>query len=299
MGELWKPRYWPVFIGFAILYLWQLLPWRWSMWMGRRLGGLLQRVLKSRVSVARRNLELCFPERDASVREQMLKSCFQSLGCMVPEAGIAWFGSPRRIERLSTLIGTEHLDEALAAGQGVLLLAAHFTTLEIVARMICQHDRPSKACLYREHRNLALEYLVKKCRGGFVGDSFSRNQTRGAVRHLRKGGLLWYAPDQDYERGQSVFAPFFGLQASTSCSAHQLAIMGRARVLTMQQQRDKNGYQVVISPAIDGLPGDDQLEDATRINAAMEKIIRQAPEQYLWLHRRFKNRPPGESSPYH
>ncbi|MEM7706044.1 MAG: LpxL/LpxP family Kdo(2)-lipid IV(A) lauroyl/palmitoleoyl acyltransferase [Pseudomonadota bacterium] len=298
MQPLWHPRFWPTWFGFGLLYLWQLLPWRWSMWLGARLGGLLRRVLKSRVKITRRNLELCFPELDPAARETMLRGSFASAGCMVPEAGLAWYGSAARIARLSTLSGTKHLDEALEAGQGVLLLAAHFTTLEIVGRIVCQHHRESKGVLYREHRNAALEYLVRRGRGGYSGASFNRQQTRGAVRHLRKGGLLWYAPDQDYERGQSVFAPFFGRQASTSVSAHQLAAMGRARVLTLRQRRHKNGYEVVLEPALEGVPSDDALADMTRINAEMERIIRECPEQYMWLHRRFKNRPPGEASVY-
>ena len=298
MEARFKPRYWPVWLGFGILYLWQRLPWPVSMWLGRRLGDLLRRAMKSRQKVAQRNLALCFPELDSEAREGWVNACFQSAGCMVPEAGLAWFGSPRRIARLSTLTGTEHLDRALVEGQGVLLLAAHFTTLEIVARIICQHERQSKACLYREHSNPVLEQLVRKSRLGYAGACFSRNQTRGAVRHLRKGGMLWYAPDQDYERGQSVFAPFFGLQASTSISAHQLATMGRARVLTLHQRRHSGGYEVSIETALDGIPSADAFADAVEINAEMERIIRRAPEQYLWLHRRFKNRPEGEPDLY-
>lgn len=299
MGTLWNPRYWPIWAGFGLLYLWQRLPWGWSLAIGRGLGLLLRRFMKSRDRIARRNLELCFPEWTADEREALLRENFASTGCMVPEAGLAWFGSARRIARLTDLKGTEHLDAAAASGQGVLLLAAHFTTLEIGGRIICRHQREAKAALYREHRNPALEYLVRRLRGGYAGHCFNRQQTRGAVRHLRRGGLLWYAPDQDYERGQSVFVPFFGVQASTSTSAHQLASMGRARVLTVRQRRIGSRYEVVFEPALEGIPGADAAADCARINAEMERIIRYCPDQYMWLHRRFKNRPEGETSLYH
>ncbi|MEM9530347.1 MAG: LpxL/LpxP family Kdo(2)-lipid IV(A) lauroyl/palmitoleoyl acyltransferase [Pseudomonadota bacterium] len=292
------PRYWPVWIGFGFLYLWHLLPWPVAMAAGRRLGGLLRLGLKSRVKVTRRNLELCFPEATEAEREQMLKETFESVGCMLPEAGFAWFGSQRRINRLSSVTGTEYLDQAQAEGQGVLLLAAHFTTLEIGGRIICRHDKESKAAIYREHSNPALEYLVRKYRSGYAGTCFNRNETRGAVRHLRRGRLLWYAPDQDYERGQSLFLPFFGIQAYTSTSAHQLATLGRARVLTVRQRRTRQGYELAIEPPLAGIPGPNVEEDCARINEVMERIIREAPTQYLWLHRRFKNRPEGEASLY-
>jgi KDO2-lipid IV(A) lauroyltransferase len=296
-----SPRYWPVYFGFGLLRLAAKLPYGVQMALGRGLGRLLRRLLGSRQRVAARNLELCFPELSDAERSAMLDRLWQSIGCMVFEVGMAWWASDRAIQKLMVkATGFEHFDQAMADGEGVLLLAPHLTHLELGGRMLCQRSAISKAGLYRRHGNDALEYVVKSSRLGYADRIFIRRQTRAAVKHLRQGGLLWFAPDQDYERGESVFVPFFGVDAYTTVSPLQLARLGRARILTVGMRRlpDNGGYELEISPPLEGIPSDDPITDATRINAALETHIRRCPEQYLWLHRRFKNRPEGQPSLY-
>ena len=298
--SLLAPAHWPIWLGFGLLRLTARLPYRLQLAMGESLGGLLRRLMKSRVRVARRNLELCFPEMPEDQREDMIVRVFKSMGIMLMETGIAWYGSPSRIRSLVTLKGFEQLDQAEREGHGVLLLAPHFTTLEICGHMLTLHPAMKKAGLYREHGNPALEWLVRRGRLGYADAVYGRRETRAAIRHLRNGGLLWYAPDQDYERGDSVFVPFFGIQASTTASPHQFARLGTARVLVMRQRRlpDGAGYELELVPWLDRIPSDDVEADCRLINETIEEAIRRCPEQYLWVHRRFKNRPPGEKSLY-
>jgi KDO2-lipid IV(A) lauroyltransferase len=293
----WQPRYWPVWIGFGLLRLLATLPFPLQMAMGRGLGRLLRRVMASRDRVARRNLELCFPELDEPQREEMLKGVWASIGCMLPELGLSWYGSDRRVRKFCSRIDVSELDRVREQGHGVVLLSAHFTHLDLGGRVICLEGPENKAGLYREHKNAAVEYLVRRGRS-YVADMFSRDQTRAAIRLLRQGGVLWYSPDQDYQRGESLFAPFFGVPAHTTTSAHHLARMGKAKIMVLSIKREAGRYEVVVKPALVGLPSNDVEADCLAINLAMESIIRECPKQYFWVHRRFKTRPPGEDPIY-
>jgi len=293
-------RYWPVWFGLGMLWLSAQLPYRLQMFLGRGLGRLMRQTFKSRVRIARRNLELCFPQWDDERRERLLRENFLSIGCMVFEVAFAWWASNRRFLTRVHFQGTRHLTEARKQGNGLVILAAHFTTLEVGGFAATHVAGDNVAGFYREHTNQAMEWLVHRVRERYVGRIFNRLELRAAVRHLRGGGLLWYAPDQDYRRGDNRFVPFFGVQASTSTSPHQLARMGKARVLLMSQRRlpDNSGYVVSFQPAFENMPSASPEQDLHRINQALETVIRECPEQYLWIHRRFKTRPEGEESVY-
>lgn len=272
------------------------LPHRIQMFLGARLGRLLRRLGKSRVRVARRNLEICFPQWTEDRREQILDATFEALGQMIFEIGFAWWGSPRRHRPLYRIDGLEKLEDAQNSGQGVILLFCHFTPLELAGRLLAYHV--PIAALYREHGSDLLEYIVRHQRLSYGDELFNRDQLRGMVRYLRKGGTLWYAPDQDYERGERRFVPFFGVQTATITSAIDLARMGNAKLMATRVVRDDQGYRITILDTLDGIPSDDTDDDLTRINAVVEDLIRKNPTQYFWVHRRFKNRPPGEDSLY-
>lgn len=274
-----------------------LLPHRLLLFLGARLGRLLMRVLKSRRVVAARNLELCFPEWTAEQRAQALQQSFESAGQLVFEVGMAWWYSVRRLRPWYRIEGLEHLEKARAEGRGVLLLFCHFTPMELVGRLLALHA--PLAALYREHGNEALEVMVRRQRLRYGDSLFNRNELRAMVRYLRQGGALWYAPDQDYERGDRRFAPLFGIPAATITSGVDLARMGKARVLMSAVVRDASGrYLIRVSDPLPEVPSGDVDDDLAAINRAVESAIRQNPDQYLWLHRRFKNRPEGEPGLY-
>jgi KDO2-lipid IV(A) lauroyltransferase len=252
--------------------------------------------LRERRAIAMRNLELCFPQLDAAARDTLLREHFAAIGIGVFEFARAWWGSVAPLKRGLVVEGLEHLDAARAGGRGVIVVSGHFTTLEVCGRLMC--DYAPLAGMYRPHAQAAMEWAVKRGRARYAAAMFPKQDVRGAVRHLKRGGLLWYAPDQDPSRGDSVFVPFFGQPAHSLTSTHQLARLSGAAVMFYQHaRRNDGGYTLRLFPASAGFPGKDALADTAEVMAAIETMARAAPAQYLWIHRRFKRRPEG-GSPY-
>jgi KDO2-lipid IV(A) lauroyltransferase len=247
--------------------------------------------------VAERNLALCFPELDSCQREQLLRAHFRSLGIGVFEFLRAWWGRLTPMSSQYRLQGMEHLERARAAGRGVILVSPHFTTLEICVRLLTQNV--PLAGMYRPHDSAALEWAVRRARSRYTQAMFARDELRPAIRHLKSGGVLWFAPDQETRRGESVFVPFFGQPAWSLTSTHQLARLTRSAVLPLFHQRlDDGSYALEIGPELEDFPSQDATADTARVIAALEGLIRRCPEQYLWVHQRFKRQPEGRASAY-
>ena len=290
------PRTWLHWFGIGLAAGLARLPWGLQRVLGRGLGRVLRVAWGSRRAIAERNLALCFPALDAAARARLLREHFDALGIGVFEFACAWWGSVAPLQRGLVIEGMEHLDAARAAGRGVILVSGHFTTLEACGRMLS--ERVPLAGMYRPHGQPALEWAVLRGRLRYASAMFSREALRPAIRHLKQGGLLWFAPDQDTRRGDSVFVPFFGQPAWSLTSTHQLARMSGAAVLAFAHaRRDDGGYTLRLSPAFDGFPGSDATADTARVMAAVEAMVRAAPAQYLWIHRRFKRRPDGTAYP--
>ena len=290
------PRHWPTWFGIGVLALLARLPWSLQRALGRGIGALLRRVLASRRRVAERNLELCFPELAPVARDALLRAHFASIGIALFEFARAWWGSVAPMRRGLVVEGLEHLEAARARGRGVIVVSGHFTTLEICGRLMCDHA--PLAGMYRPHAEPAMEWAVKHGRLRYAQAMFTKFEMRPAVKHLKQGGLLWYAPDQDPSRGDTVYVPFFGRPANSLASTHQLARLSGAAVVAFQhKRRSDGGYDLRILPALDAIPSDDATADTAAVMAAIEAMARAAPDQYLWIHRRFKRQPDG-SSPY-
>jgi KDO2-lipid IV(A) lauroyltransferase len=177
------------------------------------------------------------------------------------------------------------------------VISAHFLTLELCGRLLTAHQ--PLAGMYRPHDEAALEWAVKRGRLRYAAAMFSREELRPALRHLKQGGALWFAPDQDTRRGESVFVPFFGRPAWSLTSTHQLARLSGASVLPFfHRRRDDGGYDLEVLPAFENFPSADAVADTARVMAAIEGMIRRAPEQYLWIHQRFKRQPEGVENVY-
>jgi Kdo2-lipid IVA lauroyltransferase/acyltransferase len=268
------------------------LPWPMQRMLGRILGVGLQALLGRRRGIAARNLELCFPDLDARARAALLRRHFQALGIALFEFGRAWWGSVQPQRHGLRVEGTEHIEAARAQGRGVIVVSGHFTTLEMCARLAC--DAVPLAGMYRPYPQAAMEWAVLRGRSRYAAGMFAKQDVRGAVKHLKRGGLLWYAPDQDPSKGDSVFVPFFGQSAKSLSSTHQLARLSGAAVVMFQHwRRDDGGYTLRFWPAFENFPSDDPAVDTARVIAAIETMAREAPEQYLWIHRRFKRQPSG------
>lgn len=292
------PRYWPTWIALGLLRLGTLLPVRAQLAVGRWLGRRLYRWARRRRRIARVNLRLCFPELDEAGRQRLLIAHFESLGMGFMETALSWWGGARRLRRLARVDGLENLEAAQARGRGVLIVAAHFTTLEIGARLLAL-TVPLHP-MYRPHNNPLFEQIQGRARTRQSAGAIRRDDIRATVRALKANRAVWYAPDQDFGPRQSVFVPFMGINAATLTATGRLAKMSGASVVPMTQERlaDGSGYRVILEPALDGLPSGDDEADASRQNAVFERWIRERPADYLWVHRRFKTRPEGEADLY-
>lgn len=288
------PRTWPAWLGIGAMCLLARLPWAWQRGLGRLLGGLLRALLRERRAIARRNLELCFPQLDDAARRALLRGHFAALGIGLFEFARAWWGSVAPLRRGLQVEGLEHVAAARAGGRGVIVVSGHFTTLEVCGRLMCDHV--PLAGMYRPHAQPAMEWAVRRGRARYAAAMFPKHDVRGAVKHLRRGGLLWYAPDQDPSRGDSVYVPFFGQPAHSLTSTHQLARLSGAAVMLFQHaRRDDGGYTLKLWPMLDDFPSADATADTARVMAGIETMARAAPAQYLWIHRRFKRQPDGVS----
>lgn len=298
--EFLHPRFWLLWCGLGLLWLLVLLPYPVLLVLGRVLGLLMYAGAGRRRHIARRNLELCFPELSRSDRERLLRQNFMSTGIAFFEMAMSWWWPRWRLQRLVQIEGLEHLQLASAAGQGVILMAIHFTTLEIGAALLGQ--RHTIDGMYRAHKNPLFDYVQRRGRERHNADAIAieREDVRSMLRHLRQGRAIWYAPDQDYGAKQSLFVPLFGVPAATVTATSTFARLGRAQVVPMQQSRlpGGRGYRIRLEPAWQGFPSESLEQDCVRINQWVETAIAAHPEQYLWTHRRFKTRPDGEAKVY-
>jgi KDO2-lipid IV(A) lauroyltransferase len=286
--SLLHPRHWPTWLALATLRVFEPLPFALLVWLGRQVGTVAALLPLRFVRVARRNLELCFPQRSPKEREALLREHFRSVGVGMFETAISWWSSDARIRRLTHLEGREHLEAALSRGHGVILLSAHFTTLEIGARALCAQLPVN--IMYRPTRNPVLERFLMLNRGRRAKRAIPRDDVRTLVSALKNNEPVWYAPDQSYRKKGAEMVPFFGIPAATNTATSRLARMTDATVLPYFPERlpGARGYRMTIQPPLEGFPSKDPLADAQRFNEIIEAQVRRVPTQYLWIHRRFK-----------
>ena len=297
--RFWQPRYWPTWCGLLLLRLIVLLPQTARMTCGRVLGRLVYRLVGARREVAQRNIEICFPELDEQACADLTRRHFESLGMGVIELGMAWWCSDAEMNRLVTLNGVENILNALEQGNGVLMLSGHFPTTEIAGRPL-QPLVPPMAAMYRPSNNPLNDQIMRRCRGRSIANLITKTGIRQLLKSLKSNRLVWYAADQAYDRKGTVLVPFFGEPATTNTAVTQIAKISGAPVVPFYPLRVDDGrrYRVDILPQLEDFPGANEEEDAIRLNRLLEEQIRKAPEQYFWVHRRFKNRPDGHPDPY-
>jgi len=298
LRRFWQPWFWPTWLLWFAMQLVAKLPPRARMRVGRRLGKLLGGIKLRERRVARRNLEVCFPELSDPQRETLLRRHFESLGLSLVEMGIGWFAPLEELKRIVAVRGREHLDAALARGKGVILLAAHFTPLE-VGVAILEDFGARFSCMYRTQRNAMMDAMIRRGRSRFARTQIARDNVRALLKRLEENYAVLYMPDQTYLGNQSALVEFFGELAVTNIATSKLARISGAAVLTYFFRRlaDDSGYVVDIAP-LDAFPTNDAVADTRRIVALLEDYIRLAPEQYLWIYKKFKRRPPPLPDPY-
>ncbi len=284
------PRYWLTWLGLGCLWLLVKLPWRAQMWLGKQFGLLMYHTLPQRRFICCVNLELAFPDLNTEQRKQLSRKHFISLGRGVLELGQSWWGNIGKLNRQTQIEGMAYLETALQRG-GVVLLSAHFTSLELGGRLLAQHH--PLHVIYRPHQNPLIESRTTTLRAKRYGKAIPRDNIRDMIRSLQQGHAVWYAQDQNFNRKNGIFAPFFGIPAATNTATSRLAKLGKAQVVPFFTVRTETGYLLRFLPALENFPSDSILDDTIRINDIIEQQVREFPAQYLWTHRRFKDLPEG------
>jgi KDO2-lipid IV(A) lauroyltransferase len=294
------PKYWLTWLGVFILYTISWLPFKLQLFMGRMLGRLLMKIGSKRKHVALTNLRLCFPEKSEDELQILLKKNFENTGIALFETGMGWWWPDWRVKRKFKVKGLEHLEKARREGNGVLLLAMHYLSVEMNARGV-GYGHPM-VVFYRPHNNQLMEFFQFRGRGRSNKYMLGKRDVKGLMKALRDGEACIYLPDQDYGRNRSVFVPFFGVKEAATTTG-TLIFARQKNVETMMiipvRNDDGSGYTLEIMPPLENFPTKDNIADVTRINQELEKAISRKPEQYMWLHRRFKTRPnPDDVSLY-
>ncbi len=300
-NKLHKPsfiKYAPSWLLYAILWSFSQLPYKVMVFFGMGLGTFIKTVIPARRKIVETNLRLCFPKLNQQQRQHLSKQHYHELGIMVMQTLKAFLGNTTKIEQSAQIKGFEHLQECLDQKKGVLLVAGHFTALDMGGKILCK--KFPIAGMYREHKHPLTEYVVTKSRLNYATHMFKRDELRPIIKHLKTGGILWYAPDQDYRRGQSVFVPFFQHMASTITATHQMARLSGCKVIFFHVQRNKKPpyYTLSLSPAIDNFPTKDASADTAIVNLGIENMVKTCPAQYLWVHKRFKTTADDVANPY-
>ena len=275
------------------------LPFPLQIRAGQLIGYLSYLLARERREICRINLQLCFPELSPAARKELLIKTFKSNGIGLVEAAMSWCRNPEDFRDRVTVSGLENLKKAKAEGRGVLLLGAHFTTLEMGGTLFSLFE--TMDVTYRKHSNPLFEAVMTNGRKRLYSRVISRENVREAFRSLKEGHILWYAPDQDYGLRHSVFAPFFGVEAATLKATSRFVKANNSALVFFSHYRldDNSGYQLDFSKPVENYPTGDDIADATKINSIIEHAIRKHPEQYLWLHKRFKTQAAGKAArPY-
>ena len=297
--KLFAPKYWPTWVGLLFLRLLAFLPYSWMKKLSALFGFLLYNLAKRRKHIIETNINLCFPEKTDAEKRLLAHKAFTSTIMAIFEFSLSWWGRKKQLAQLHRIEGLEHIEKALKKGKGVILLSSHFTTMEIAGACLCQH-LDNLVLTYKRSTNELLDFFIQTQRLEKSAGLIKHKNLREMLRSIKRGNVVWFAPDQDFGEKDSIFAPFMGVETCTLLSTQRIAKLTDAPVIPFYGARidSESKYVIRLSPALENFPSGDDRADATVINHAIEQQIKQTPEQYLWAHRRFKTRPKGEKSFY-
>lgn len=284
-------------LALSLMWLLHWLPLPVLAFIGRLFGRVLYALGRERRHVTMTNLRLCFPAMSEAERVTLARRHFEAFGRSFLERGLLWWASEARIRRLVKVEGREHLD-ALIGKQTVILLVPHFVGLDMGwTRLSMEYDMSG---IYANQKNLLFNAALYKGRARF-GKSvmLSRQEgTRKGLKAMKAGMPFFYLPDMDFGERDTIFVPFFGFPAATITGLSRLSRLAGAVVVPIIARMAADGYVIRIEPPWPGFPGESIEADTRRMNAYIEAEVEKMPEQYFWLHKRFKTRPPGEKSVY-
>ncbi len=295
--KIYDVRVWPTWILVGFAWLIARLPLSAIAWLSGALGAVAFVFARARREITRTNLALCFPDMPEADREALARASFRHTVMGVLESTTVWLNPGRDIAGRTRLHDSVRLEDCRTEGRGVVLLGGHFSALDVMGPGMKDVDVD---VIYRENKNPVWEWLQVRGRSRYFGAVIERSDTRTILRRLKAGRVIWYAADQDYGRKRSVFAPFFGIPTASITATAKLAAFNRSPVLLVSNFRNLSDltWDLYFSEPLTGFPVGDDVADATAINQVIESAIHRYPEQYLWMHRRFKTRPEGEPSFY-
>ena len=284
----------------ATLWLLHWLPLGAQALLGRGIGKLLYAAAGTRRRIALRNIALCFPEQSAAQHEQLAREHFQWLGRSILERGVLWYASPEQLKRLIHVEGDVHLAER--SERPVMWLVPHFMALDVAGAAVLLFQKRKGISIYQEQSDPVMDAAIRRGRLRLGNaEIFPRDGSGKALfRAIRRGDAFFNLPDMDFGERDAAFVPFFGIPAATLLAPSRLA---RALDMVVQPVLAEAlpggaGYRVRFMPPWPDFPTDDALADTAAMNRWIEAEIRANPAQYLWVHKRFKTRPPGELSLY-
>ncbi len=285
------PKYWPTWFLVFFINLLTYLPVTWQMSLGKHLGRLLLVFKWKRVQIAAHNIALCFPESTEDERKKLLRLNMEESGKALFDTANAWCWSDDKVQKYTEICGEEYIRKAEKQGRGVILFFVHSMTLEIGGRALGLF----KKCVgvYRPHNNAFFEYLQIKGRLRSNKGLIPKNSPRDIIKALRAGEVVWYSIDQAPSKKSAIFVPFFAVkQVATVGATTKLAKLGKAVVCPIFVERRSNGkYRIEIAPPLENFPGNSTRDDTIRLSKLAENLVHRKPEQYLWVHRRFKASP--------
>ena len=293
-----SPKYWPMWCIIGMLRLVSWLPFRVELSIGRLVGRIIFLIAGSRKKIVDINLAHCLPEKSEDERNRIKMQFFQNIGISLVEIAMCWWWEADKLKPIVEIEGREHLDAVMASGRGAILLTGHFTSLEIGARLLALY-MPVQV-MYRTQRNELFDSFLYTRRNSYFVNTVSRKNTRQLIKGIKDKIPTWYAPDQDFRHERNVFAPFLGVTTATITASSRMAQSSGAAMLPYYPERKKDGtgYILRIDPPLENFPSGDDYQDASAINHSIEKYVRLFPENYMWIHQRFKTRPPGEAPFY-
>lgn len=291
----WHPRYWLTWLAIGFLTLMAWLPWPVKVFLGKGLGYLAMKVVSRRRHITEVNVKLCFSEKTPKQQQELVKAIFLANGIGVFETATALVRGISFLKKRVTFKGREHLDKILAEGKGAIILGVHFSALDLGGALHGLFFTGDS--IYKPHKNPVFNRFIEKGRTQYFEEQIPSNNLKKLVRRVKNGKVCWYSPDQDFGRDVSVFAPFFGVEAASIVMTARIARMAKVQVLPLRIHRNPDNYTYTLEylPPLENFPSGDDVADATQVNKVIEAMIRINPEQYLWMHRRFKTRPDPKS----
>jgi len=297
--SLLHPRYWASWIVLALMFILAQFPVSIRHALGRRMGDYNFRNNKKRRHIVETNLKIAFPKLSDNARERMVRENLQWYACAMIDYSLLFFASKRRMENMLQIDGKEHIDKAIESNQSIMMLLAHSAMLEFAPAALGYHFKIFGS--YKTSKNALLDWRIAKGRCRFVRFVVSREEgLRKLVKALNPERLMIFLPDEDLGIDNAIFVPFFGKDKATLTTTARIAKMGKAVALPIFCWYDSNlnKYRTQVLPALKNYPSGNAEKDAKVLNHALEELIKQHPEQYMWQMKWYRTRPGNESNVY-